>query len=127
MKGRWFGGLVGTIRRIVQPLFIPYIYRATITRWVDGDTVWMDVDLGFRFHAVLDFRLTGINTPERGKPNWAESIAMVNRLATPGTPVIIQSRKDPDKYGRWLADIWVNGIHINAELVKGGLAVPYMV
>lgn len=115
------------LRRLVQPSYIPYIYPAVITRWVDGDTVWMDVDLGFRFHAVLDFRLMGVNTPERGKPLYPESVAFVNKVATPGTPVIIQSYKAPDKYGRWLVDIWVNGLHINAELVQGGLAVPYMV
>lgn len=114
------------IRRIVQPSYIPYIYPAIITRWVDGDTVWMDVDLGFRFHAVLDFRLYGINTPERGKPGWIEANQAVARMAPVGTPVIIQSRKAPDKYGRWLADIWVSGVHINAELVQGGFAVPYM-
>ncbi len=39
-----------------------YEYNARLTRVVDGDTVWLDVDLGFGVHANSDFLLYGINT-----------------------------------------------------------------
>ena len=41
-----------------------YSYKAKLGRVVDGDTVWLDVDLGFNIWAHLGFRLEGINTPE---------------------------------------------------------------
>lgn len=34
-------------------------YRATVDRWVDGDTVDMVVDLGFRMTTHQRFRLLG--------------------------------------------------------------------
>lgn len=102
-----------------------YIYKAEVLRWVDGDTVWLKVDLGFRFFGELDFRLYGVNTPERGFQNWAEATAFSKAKAPAGTTVVVQSYKDPDKYGRWLADIYADGTCINTALVASGLAVPY--
>lgn len=109
----------------VSPAKQHYVYEATIARWVDGDTVWMHVDLGFGITARLDFRLTAINTPERGQPGWAAAIQRVNELAPVGSRVLIETKKATDKYGRWLADIWAAGVHINGALVTEGHAVPY--
>lgn len=104
-----------------------YERKAEIVRWVDGDTVWLKVDLGYRISAQTDFRLMGIDTPERGKPNYKEAIALVNEVAPVGSVVNIKSYKDPDKYGRWLAEIFVPGVDlsVNEQLLAAGLAVPY--
>ncbi|MGZ4659713.1 MAG: thermonuclease family protein [Arthrobacter sp.] len=104
-----------------------YQYNATINRWVDGDTVWLDVDLGFRTRVTTDFRLTGVDTPERGQPGHDEAVAYVNAQAPAGTAVTLTSYKDPDKYGRWLASILTAGsdVSINSRLVQEHLAVPY--
>lgn len=116
------------VLRLPAPVRQLFVYSATVVRWIDGDTVWLKVDLGFRFSAELDFRLTGINTPERGKPGWAEATARAQQLAPANSPVTIQSRKAPDKYGRYLADIWnYNGQHVNQVLVEEGHAVAFMV
>lgn len=102
-----------------------YVYKAEVMRWVDGDTVWLHVDLGFRFFGEMPFRLYGINTPERGQINWAEATLMAETLAPAGTTLITQTYKDPDKYGRYLADLWIDGTCINTVLVSSGMAVPY--
>jgi len=73
------------------------------------------------------FRLYGINTPERGQPNYATATAMVNGWAEPGNTVLIKTFKSADKYGRWLAEIWVEGVSLNVALIHSKLAVPYMV
>ena len=40
-------------------------YRMKVTRVVDGDTVYGDVDLGFNFGSrKMEFRMAEINTPE---------------------------------------------------------------
>jgi micrococcal nuclease len=112
---------------------VSYTYSAEVVRWVDGDTVYLRVDLGFRMTAETDFRLYGVDTPERGRPGAAEASARVRELAPIGSTVRVQTYKDPDKYGRWLAEIlppgWeADGIYaqpIGATLIAEGLAVPY--
>ena len=54
-----------------------YIYQATCTRVVDGDTIDADIDLGFRMLRRERLRLLGIDTPERGQKNWKEDLAHV--------------------------------------------------
>lgn len=102
----------------------PRTYPATIRRWVDGDTVDLDVDLGFHMHALLRFRLQGVNTPERGEPGWAEATAYCNGLAPAGTHVMASTLKDGDKYGRWLTIIRIPDMElsVNARLLEDGMA-----
>jgi micrococcal nuclease len=106
---------------------VNYTYKATVIRWVDGDTVWLEVDLGFRMKTINDFRLYGVDTPERGQPGWAEATAFVQKAAPAGTEVRIETYKDPDKYGRWLVDISVDDdlLPINVQLIQQGLAKTY--
>jgi micrococcal nuclease len=111
-----------------------YEYKATLIRVVDGDTVWLRVDLGFRMFAEMDFRLLGINAPELTGPN-AEvekaqaskahlNLILRNAIMDP-LPLRIQTTK-PDKYGRWLVTIFTpDGRNINDEMVAGGFAVKY--
>lgn len=120
---------------IVGPTAVPdYTYKAIVERWVDGDTVWLTVDLGFRIKMTSDFRLYGINTPERGQPGFHEATSYAEANAPEGSSIVIKSFKDPDKYGRWIVQIFVGtailvGVtyipELNEALVASGLAVPY--
>lgn len=109
-----------------------YDYDATVVRVVDGDTVWLDVDLGFGLRAHYDFRLYGINTPEvigSSRVAGLAAKAEAERLLGLG-PLRIVSYKS-DKYGRWLADLYVKPatgaeIWVNDALLKGGFAQPYL-
>lgn len=105
-----------------------YQYNAEVIRWVDGDSVWLMVDLGFRMSTYTYFRLYGVDTPERGQHGYAEAKAFVEKVAPEGTKVQISTYKDPDKYGRWLAEVTplgefgsipsVNNQIINVQLGK---------
>lgn len=100
---------------------------ATVERVVDGDTIVLSVDLGFRITNRDSFRLFGIDTPERGQVGWAEATAELNRLAPPGTRLIIHTSKPlQDKYGRWLAKLFAGDIDINQTLIDGGFAKVYL-
>lgn len=108
-----------------------YQYAATVVRAVDGDTVDLDVALGFRISNRDRFRLTGINAPERGQLGWAEATAALATMIPAGSVVAIQTHhpttRDPkDKYGRWLATVFFNGADINQAMVDQGHAVEYM-
>jgi micrococcal nuclease len=105
---------------------LEHVKAARIIRWVDGDTVWMDVDLDFRITGHLEFRLFGMDTPERGQMKWAEAGAYVRAAAPVDSLVIIRTFKDPDKYGRWLCEVFTAApVSVNQALVEAGLAVLY--
>jgi len=85
-----------------------HIYRAKLMRCVDGDTADFHVDLGFHTYKVIRARLIGVNTPERGRPDFLRATVMLeNLIATKADKkgwVRIFSFKT-GKFGRWLVDI----------------------
>lgn len=102
-----------------------YEYKATVVRWIDGDTVELTVDVGFNLSYGNHFRLEGIDTPERGKPGYLEAKARANQIAPPGT-VLLATTSKADKYGRWLVYLHQEvGPPINAILLDEGFAVAY--
>jgi micrococcal nuclease len=117
---------------------IDYRYNAaSIRRVVDGDTVDVVVDLGFRVTSAQRLRLIGIDTPEPNSKEAEERVAAHKATAyvrkcleRKGTQVRIHSIKE-DSFGRWLAEIYFRAPeggkwrHLNGELLKEGLAVSY--
>lgn len=110
-----------------------YTYRAEIVNVVDGDTVDVEVDLGFSATLKMRCRLWGINAPEmRGASAEAgrEAKARLRYLIeTGGNVLTIKTHKDrQDKYGRYLAELCIAGSPrtINQQMVDEGHAVPYM-
>ena len=95
-------------RVIVNP---PYIYRATIVSVYDGDTITVDLDLGFGvWMHKQKIRLFGINTPEvRGKER---EVGLVSRdalraMLPQGSGIVLKTKRDKKgKYGRWLGEIY---------------------
>jgi len=104
-----------------------YEYRATIDRWVDGDTVELTVDLGFRIYQQTSVRLLGVDTPERGQAGYTPACDYVRMIAPVGSAVVVRTRKDEtEKYGRYLASIWIaSGVSVANLLLEEGLGRPY--
>jgi len=99
---------------------------ATIVNVVDGDTCDILLDLGYSVKIKTRFRLVDINTPERGHAGWQEATDFFKQFT--GRPVIVHSTK-VDKYGRYLADIFITtplGLSsVNRMLLSEGHAVLY--
>lgn len=104
---------------------VPRTFYAKVIRWVDGDTIWLNVDVGFRIWTEQEYRLVGVNTPEKGKLNYKEANAFVNALAAAGTTVVAKTYKDEEKYGRWLCDLYVEDIDVDEAIIAAGLGVYY--
>jgi micrococcal nuclease len=114
-----------------------YIYHATVLHVVDGDTVDLSVSLGFDVHHRTRFRLAGINAPESHGPRACdEGRAAKQYLADTlkvGTHVIVKTSRDrKEKYGRYLADVFLvdasgNPLDrsVNDTMVDAGHATPY--
>lgn len=82
-----------------------YEYKARLDKVIDGDTADFIVDLGFNIKIKIRGRLLGVDTPERGDPNWAVATEKLSKLiADKGEHFIIKTEKT-EKYGRWLVDI----------------------
>lgn len=104
-----------------------YTYYAVVSSVYDGDTITADIDLGF--HAWMHnekLRLSRINTPEvRGveKERGLVSRDWLRKRIN-GKQIIIKTSKDKKgKYGRYLVEVFLDGVNINDELVKKELAV----
>jgi endonuclease YncB( thermonuclease family) len=108
------------------PDFTKTVLPATVHKWSDGDTVWLNVAMPFGLTALKDFRLFGIDTPERGHLGWAEAGNLARHFAPAGSLVSVRTFKDPDKYGRYLAVVGnAEGLVVNDELILSGLARIY--
>jgi micrococcal nuclease len=106
-----------------------YIYRhVNIVRVIDGDTVVLDIDLGNKIRWRDSFRLNGIDTPERGQPGHKE--ATIHLIDLLGNTLSRVETHKPDKYGRWLVDLYIHvgqggDVHVNQLMIVGGHAKPY--
>lgn len=108
-----------------------YYYDAVVTNVVDGDTIDVTVDLGFTIFSKMRLRLNGIDTKETNS-KIVEERELANRAKALVTErclnkaVLLKTYK-PDKYGRYLADVYVdiNAESINTVLINEGLAIPY--
>lgn len=99
-----------------------YEYAARLVRVVDGDTLDLDVDLGFRTHVFERFRLLGYAAPETREPGGAAATAALRDRV--GGALIVRTHK-PDSFGRWLADVFVDGQSVVLELIAGGYGKPW--
>lgn len=103
-----------------------YYYKAFVTKVYDGDTVTVDIDLGFGLQLNKQvLRLSNIDTPEiRGDERFDGIISknIVSDLIL-GKSVMIKTDKDTKgKYGRWLAEIYIDDLNVNEYLINEGYA-----
>jgi len=110
-----------------------YEYNANLVRVYDGDTIWVDIDLGFgiwmKNQAV---RLANIDTPEVRGEEKAEGFIARDRVIqileeSDNKCRLKTTLDDRGKYGRILADIFIKNetSSINDILLAEGLAVNY--
>lgn len=105
----------------------PYLYKVTVDQVVDGDTVWLTVDLGFYIDHRTKIRMAGINAPElstdAGKTASAALSAFIQ--AHPGQWTAQTFKTGEDKYGRWLCTLFApDGTDVNEWMLANGYAVP---
>lgn len=110
-----------------------YAYHARCVRVIDGDTVELDVDLGFEIRFLQRFRIVGIDTPEifgvrKDSSEYAAGMAAKLRVEELilGKDLEVETERDrTDKYGRYLGRIVVAGVDVGQTLIAEGLATVY--
>jgi micrococcal nuclease len=114
-----------------------YEYRVKqVLRVVDGDTIDVDLDLGFNISYTQRVRLAGIDTPESRTTDKAEKVLglevkkHLTELLKSSTQIVIRTEKpdSTEKYGRILGWIFLDGSSesVNTALISDGYAWDYM-
>jgi micrococcal nuclease len=114
-----------------------YEYRVKkITGVVDGDTIDVDIDLGFNVSFSQRVRLAGIDTPEsRTSDKFEKALGLESKeylkYKLKDAKVVVIKTEKPDsseKYGRILGWLYIDGdtVSINDHMIEDGYAWGYL-
>jgi micrococcal nuclease len=111
-------------------------YVKKVSKVVDGDTIDVDIDLGFDISFTSRVRLAGIDTPESRttdkmeKALGLESKAYLKSAIDSAKTVVIKTEKmnSSEKFGRILGWVFLDGSDksINHKMIEDGYAWGYM-
>lgn len=106
-------------------------YRATLLTIVDGDTLKLEVDLGFKVRVREVFRLARINAPELLSLEGMQARAFVAETLSKASALKVNTSRT-EKYGRWLAELYyqtgetgAQWHNLNTLLLTSGHAKPF--
>ena len=109
-----------------------YEYNCQVTRVVDGYTIDVILDLGFKILYKSRVRLFGIDTPESRTRNKDEkargkmaSKFLEDSIASGNVVIRTELKDSRGKFGRVLGTVVVDGVDINQAMCNAYLAVPY--
>ena len=113
-----------------------YEYRVKkVHKVVDGDTIDVDIDLGFSVSLFSRVRLAGIDTPEsrttdaKEKALGLEVKEKIKKELAAAKDVVIKTEKpdSSEKYGRILGWVFLDGsdVSLNQQLIDQGYAWTY--
>ena len=114
-----------------------YEYRCKVVKIVEGDTVDVDIDLGFGVWLKKErIRMFGIDTPESRTRDLDEkkyglmAKDYITKLLDDEGGIVLKTRKDAEgKYGRILGELWRTtdfaDTSINDLMIKNHHAVSY--
>ena len=113
-----------------------YEYWAKVKKIVDGDTLDLEISLGFDTVITKRVRLIGVDTPEVwGVKHSSEEYKegkkasdYVKKMLPNGKWVEIKvyQGQERGKFGRWLCEVYVDGLNLNEDLVNKGYAKEFM-
>ena len=131
------GKMMNCLKDLRDLEMIRWFYKAKVTRVIDGDTLDVDIDLGFGIRFKTRIRLAGINAPElHTREGEIVKERVEEMIEEANYEVYLRTFKGKDyidrkgKYGRWLALVLIprgkgNYELLNAILLKENLVEPY--
>ena len=111
--------------------FVPPINHGLVIKVYDGDTITIASKLPYKKSPIFRFsvRLNGIDCPEiKGKTDTEKECAQIAKETLSNlilNKTITLKNTDVEKYGRILADVYINEIHLNKYMLDNRLAVSY--
>lgn len=115
----------GKLKRIDARSDALFTYSAQPIQVIDGDTFTTTIDLGFKVITHQKLRLRGIDAPELVTEDGVKAKKFLEETFRKGQITLRALR--PDKYGRYLADVFVTSskneqIYVNQEIIAQGFA-----
>jgi micrococcal nuclease len=111
-------------------------YVKKVSKVVDGDTIDVEIDLGFDISFSSRVRLAGIDTPESRTADKMEKVlgleakAYLKHQIESAKAVVIKTEKmdSSEKYGRILGWVFLDGatVSLNEKMIADGHAWGYM-
>jgi micrococcal nuclease len=111
-----------------------YQYAAKVLNVVDGDTLDLEIDLGFRTRLEIRCRVWGVNCPEVKGDSKVQGMAATHftrEMIRGFVSVMVRTHKDSDSFGRYVAEVIGTRqdgtvLNLGDELIKNGHAVEFM-
>jgi micrococcal nuclease len=110
-----------------------FTYKAEVVKIVDGDTIDVDIDLGFKtWSRNIRLRLNRIDayetrlykgTTEEEKQKGLLAKAEVESMCLKAPDKVVIKTTKQGKYGRWIAEVIIDGENLSDKLVELGYAV----
>jgi endonuclease YncB( thermonuclease family) len=124
-------------KQLKRPAGEPFIYRSTILRVLDGDTLLVRLDLGFEVLIGQRIRLAEVDAPPLQEDGGEEAFAYVRDQMAKSKKIVIRTSKE-DLHGRFVGHVFYSldermewgrvyrdGRWLNQELLDRGLARVY--
>ena len=106
-----------------------YEYRAFVRKVYDGDTITVDVDLGFDITLNQQkIRLLRVDTPEIRGEERQEGLKSRDALREKigNKWAVLKTQQDKKgSFGRWLGEVWLEDECINDWILAEGLGEVY--
>lgn len=98
---------------------------ATVKRVIDGDSIAVQLDLGWKIYYNTTIRVAGMDAPELNTDQGKLAREYVTGLLPAGTIVTVVSHS-LDKYGRVLGAVLLpDGTNLTELLISQGFAIEY--
>ncbi len=105
-----------------------FLYEATLVKIVDGDTIDVKVDLGFKIFHEIRLRLQGSGVSREF--GWSEEVAgktskealeylLGCQNPNPEKRVLFIETEKTGKYGRYIATVWMSAKWISEDMLDG--------
>ena len=119
--------------KLKRPTESTYLYKAHVERVIDGDTLYLKIDLGFQVFKEQRIRLAHIDCEPMDTGMGREAARYVQEKLAQADFVMVRTNKI-DVYGRYVGDIFYStntsnknkifkdGMYLNQELVDKKLA-----
>lgn len=105
-----------------MPVPQKYVYRAIISRVIDGDSFIADIDLGMSVW-IKDqrIRLKGVNAPELKEDHGSEMAGELRKWLEGKESTLVTTKDRKEVHGRWLGEVYMGDICVN-QMINEAMA-----
>lgn len=108
-----------------------YLYKGKVIKIIDGDTLDVILDLGFKMTLTTRLRLLGLDAAELHDPLASERMRAQDAknwlYAKVFDQLVLVRTEKSDSFGRYLAEVYIpeQENSVNYQMLAAGLVSPY--